>query len=149
MAWGILPKTFISPPAMDHEVGDQVTDNDNANVNELNEPDIGNSGEANTIAHDKEVEEAQQFVPPPLPHWGEIDPTDKDYQAKYDAQCTVIREYFLKNYAKAFTDYLEPDMYAHMEPIHITIAEGAKPVNRFTCQRLSQELEAEAEEHLQ
>ena len=83
-------------------------------------------------------------MPPPLPHWGEIDPTDKDYQAKYDAQCTVIREYFLKNYDKAFTD-----MFAHMEPIHITIAEGAKPVNRFTCRRLSQELEAEAEEHLQ
>ena len=36
-----------------------------------------------------------------------------------------------------------------MEPIHIIVAEGATHVNKFTCQRLSQELEAEAEEHLQ
>ena len=134
---------------MNHEIVDQITDNDNANVNELNEQDICNSGEANTIAHDKEVEEAQQFVPPPLPHWEEIDPTDKGYLTKFDAHCNVIKEYLLKNYAKAFTDYLEPEMYAYIEPVHITVSEGATPVNKYTCRRVSQELEVEAEEHIQ
>ena len=141
MVWGILPKTFPSPPPTNHVISDNVTNN----INESEEATIDNSGEANTIAHDKEVKEAQQFVPPPLPHWEEIDPTDKDYLTKFDAQCNVIKEYFLKNYAKAFTDYLEPEMYAYMEPVHITISEGATPVNKYTCRRLSQELEVEAE----
>ena len=60
-----------------------------------------------------------KFIPPDLPNFEEISEDDEDYQKKFDATCERIREFFLTNFSKAFSDEISEETFADVEPISI------------------------------
>ena len=83
---------------------------------------------------------------PAMRTYSPVDPKDTDWNTKMLQKGRQIRDDLLSDYPLAFKQEGDTQTHADVEPVKISVDEGARPVNRTWCKELPPGLEKESQE---